>query len=85
MNGKYSICGLGLCLWYPLSKYKNTPMPSANVIDPTKISAFNSYFSTIAENLQQKIVFGDNNFTRYLNTTLESNFLNDLQTLVKSY
>ena len=46
------------------------------VTDPTKIAeGFNSYFSTIAENLQQKIVFGGNNFSKYLNTPLDSNFL----------
>ena len=44
--------------------------------DPSKIAeGFNSYFSTIAEKLQQNIIFADNNFTSYLNTPLNHNFL----------
>ena len=46
------------------------------ITDPTKISeGFNTYFSSIAEKLQQNISFGDNNFTKYLNTPLNHNFL----------
>ena len=45
------------------------------VTDPTKIAeGFNDYFTSIAEKLQQKI-YGRVNFTKYLNTPLENNFL----------
>ena len=44
--------------------------------DPTKIAeGFNSYFSSIAEKLQQNLSFGNNNFMKYLNTPLDNNFL----------
>ena len=44
--------------------------------NPTKIAeGFNSYFSSIAEKLQQNIIFGDNNFSKYLSTPLDYNFL----------
>ena len=44
--------------------------------DPTKIAeGFNVYFSSIAEKLQQDISFGDNNFSKYLNSPLDYNFL----------
>ena len=44
--------------------------------DPTKIAeGFNVYFSSIAEKLQQNISFGDNNFSKYLHTPLDYNFL----------
>ena len=44
--------------------------------NPTKIAeGFNSYFSSIAEKLQQNIIFGDNNFSKYLSTPLQYNFL----------
>ena len=44
--------------------------------DPSKIAeGFNTYFSTIAEKLQQEIHFEENNFTKYLNTPLNHNFL----------
>ena len=43
--------------------------------DPTKIAnGFNSYFSSIAEKLQQNLPFGDDNFMKYLNTPLDHNF-----------
>ena len=44
--------------------------------DPSKIAeGFNTYFSTIAEKLQHEIHFEENNFTKYLNTPLNHNFL----------
>ena len=44
--------------------------------NPTKIAeSFNNYFTSIAENLQKNITFGNNNFVKYLNTPLEYNFL----------
>ena len=44
--------------------------------DPTKITeGFNTYFSSIAEKLQQNVSFGVNNFTKYLKTPLDNNFL----------
>ena len=46
------------------------------ISDPSKIAeGFNSYFASIAEKLQQKTVFGENNFTKYLSTPLNFNFL----------
>ena len=46
------------------------------ITDPTKIAeGFNSYFSSIAEKLQQNLSFGDNNFMKYLNQPLNNNFL----------
>ena len=46
------------------------------ITDPTKIAeGFNNYFSTIAENLQQKIVYNNNGFMKYLNQPLDQNFI----------
>ena len=44
--------------------------------DPSKIAdSFNSYFSSIAEKLQEKIYPGNANFTKYLSTPLDHNFI----------
>ena len=46
------------------------------ITDPSKVEeGFNNYFSSIAEKLQQNIIFGDNNLSKYLNTPLNYNFL----------
>ena len=46
------------------------------VTDPTEIAeGFNSYFSSIAEKLQQNSGVFNNTFSKYLNTPLEFNFL----------
>ena len=46
------------------------------VTDPSKIAeGFNSYFSSIAEKLQENLSFGNNNFMKYLNKPLDHNFL----------
>ena len=62
------------------NKTKNQPTSilSNNKLetDPTKIAeGFNSYFSSIAEKLQEKIPPGNNHFTKYLNTPNDHNFL----------
>ena len=52
--------------------------------DPTLIGeSFNTYFTTIAENLQKNISIGDNNFAKYLNTPLDYNFYLDQLTVLK--
>ena len=46
------------------------------ISDPSKIAeGFNTYFSSIAEKLQQNTYFGNNNFSKYLNAPLNHNFL----------
>ena len=49
---------------------------NVNESDPTKIAeGFNSYFSTIAEKLQNKIYSVNTNFSKYLSDKVDSNFL----------
>ena len=44
--------------------------------EPTKMAdCFNSYFTTVAEKLQQNIYFENTNFANYLNTPVVQNFL----------
>ena len=49
---------------------------NVNESDPTMIAeGFNSYFSTIAEKLQNKIYSVNTNFSKYLSDKVDSNFL----------